>query len=144
MQFNPKDIYSLLPEGTYGATISKIEETLTKTTQKPMLVIHYTVYSSNGEEYSLKDYIVLEKSFLWKLKKMCEATNDVKVFDAGDTDKIAAALTGRNVRLELDVKKQEGFDDQNRIRKVLSSALSGSTQTAQPNVASISADDIPF
>ena len=116
MSFNydPKDATNCLPAGEYDATLANVEEKRSKA-GNPMLELTYAVYGG-GREVRIRDYVV-NPSGIYRLRNLARALGKEDEFNSGSFD--AQNYKDTDVRVELSVEQQEGFDDQNRIKKVL-------------------------
>lgn len=124
-QYDPKDASSAWPAGSYEATISKVEKSLSKANNDPMLVITYTVYGApggptRGQKLSdLKDFITNppkssgRKGGLWKLRALCEAVGLGPAFTAGKLN--PKQLEGKNLIVSLTETYDAKYGDQNKI-----------------------------
>jgi hypothetical protein len=117
MQFKPKTDQELadeamLPEGIYDFTIEKANDTVSKTTGNPMIVVDLTIFSERGER-RIKDYLM--EKMAWKLKHFAFAIGMGAAYEKGDLD--AQAFIGRSGKVKLRKGQANGdFQARNEVK----------------------------
>jgi Protein of unknown function (DUF669) len=147
-QYDPEMASSAWPAGSYEATITKTEESLSKKFSDPMLIVSYKIYGgpagpTKGKvREDLKDYITAppreaeRTGSLFKLKAIAQALGAYEKFK-GKTLKPKNDLVGKNLIVNLTVEESAQFGDQNRIE-------SYGKLDRQPVAAGAEDDDVPF
>jgi hypothetical protein len=121
---DPEKAKSSWPAGSYEATITKVEESLTKAHGDPMLIVTYTVYGApggptRGKTLELKDYFTDpptesgRKGSLWKLRALAHAVGLAEKFQTKTLRR--KDLEGKNLIVELSSEYSEKYGDQNRV-----------------------------
>lgn len=158
LQYKPEDASSCFPLGEYPGTLANVVQTTSKTSGGDMEVWHVTVYGQDGRESTIKDYVTVP-ACTWKIKQLAKALGKLADFEAGRFQ--AEDYIGANLRVELVIEEQDGYDDKNKVKKYLPASSSGlappkaampakfpATSRPGPEVISagggISQDDIPF
>lgn len=134
IKYNPADAVLCLPEGDYMATIAEVEERVSQS-GNDMHVITYTVYAGE-RQVRIVDYIPYP-SMTWRLKRLAQALGNEDAFKSGKFD--PSECIGSNVIVTLEVQKQDGYDDKNRIKAW--SVYSTAPVAVAPAAAD---DDLPF
>ena len=141
LTYDPKDAVICWPTGEYDAVLAKVEDKTSR--EKPdgsggnsMQVLTYRVFDADGREQLVSDYIVVPTG-TFKLKQLAIALGRKDEFDAGTFQ--ADGQINVNVRVDLAIEKQDGFDDRNKIRKVLST----SKTAAAPRTSGASSQATP-
>lgn len=150
---------SCLPAGVYEGWVASLIEGKSKSSGADMLTLSYTLIDpSTNKEWTVKDYIT--EAAMWKLKRVCSAIGDKakQAFDTGDTEQVATAIKGENLKLTLEVEEGD-YGDQNRIKKVeklergaavvkdmslIATSKQNTRQAASTGEPEITDSDIPF
>jgi hypothetical protein len=145
-QYDPNDASSAWPVGSYEATITKVEKSLSREHKDPMLIITYTVYGApagptKGKRLEVKDFITNppkdsgRKGGIWKLRLICETVGLAREFSSGKLN--PKALENRNLIVNFVIQQDPKYGDQNRIESY------GKLDRA-PLAAGAEDDDVPF
>ena len=142
--YDPKEAVQCWPEGDYQATIERGEERQSKA-GNDMLVVTFKAYRGS-ETMLLNDYIV-RPATIFKLKKIALALGRGDDFEAGKFN--IDDYMGHNLTLTLGIEQQDGYDDQNKIKKYGAKSGASPRPAAKKPAAKASAepltdDDIPF
>lgn len=124
VQYNPQDAVMVWPEADYQAVLEQVQDATSKpkndgTGNKPMQILIWTIYHSDGREQTIKDYIVIPAA-LFKLKQLAIALGKRAEFEAGKFQ--ADDNVGCNVVAELLVESSAGYDDKNKIGRIKAKA----------------------
>lgn len=138
MKYNKSDAIGCFPAGVYDATVEAAIETTSKKTGADMLVITFKVYSPNGREQALKDYVV-NPTGLWRLKKLAKALGRMEEFDSGVFRE--EHYVGGNLKLELEVEEDDQYGDKNRIKAWLPSTTAAAPASATTRTT-VSVNDV--
>jgi hypothetical protein len=120
--YNPEDASSAWPAGKYEASIEKVEESLSKKNNDPMLIVHVQVYGTGatvGQKQTINEYITAppagsgRKGSLWKLKAIATAVGLVDKFKTKTLK--PKELVGKTALVELGVEEDPKFGDKNVI-----------------------------
>lgn len=117
MRFEPKSreqLMRLLPEGKYQGYVKSAEESVSKSTGNPMLVLGIEIYDADGKPWTITDRIVLTDSMQWKLLAFCESAELMDHYNAGELS--PESCEGRAVNCKVTVSRQEGYDPKNEIK----------------------------
>lgn len=130
LNYNPKDAATCWDEGAYDASLVKVESGVSKSSGKDMEILHFRCYHPNGNEQTIKDYIVVP-STLFKLKRLAIAIGQKAEFENGTFQ--AENYINSNVKVFLKVDRQDGFDDKNVIDKFVTEVSTNTpVATQQP------------
>ena len=125
LEYNAKDAVTVWPDGKYPATLVKVEDATSKKKPdgsggNPMQVWTFKVFDDvQGREQLISDYVVIPAA-TFKIKQLAAALGEEQAFNDGyfQADNcIEAAVT-----VELKTESTPGFDDKNRIKKILPAA----------------------
>jgi hypothetical protein len=139
--YNPKDAVRVWPEADYQAVLEKVEDKTSKekldgSGGNPMQVLTWTVYNDAGKTQTIQDYIVIPAA-LFKLRQLAIALGKRAEFDAGKFQ--ADDQIGCNVMAHLTIEENPGFDDKNKIGKLLpmptAPGRSAPSRGAAPSIA---------
>jgi len=156
VKYDPKDANLVLPEGTYDASIARVDEEddkgplTSKKTGEAMQKVTFDVYA--GEKVVKISQYFTAKSMLWLYKRLASALGQEEPFKAGQFD--ALNHVGDNLQLELIVKDSPQYGEQNQIAAFLPKRVGATTpqagaRTPRPTVAAGTGGksddaDIPF
>lgn len=98
--------------GDYEATLAAYDEKMTKT-QKPMMVLSWKCYTPEGNEFMVKDYVVIPDG-VWKIKKIAMALDKLKDFEAETFQ--PQDEVGCSIVLTLGVQKDDTYGDKNNVK----------------------------
>jgi hypothetical protein len=141
MKYDPRDANQCIPAGTYPATIKSVSDLdkdgrpLVAKSGEAMQLVVFEVYVSN-DAARLHFQRFTAKSMLFLYRALAHALGKADEFSDGKFD--AKNYIGDNLRLELEVKSDKQFGDQNRIVEFMSAVPSGSAH------ASVQDSDVPF
>jgi len=110
MRFQPKtdeELYKLLAKGEYDFEVIEAEEKKSKA-GNDMIEIQVKVFTNDGNVI-LKDWL-LDNG---KLKRFCQAIGQDYVYESGELR--ADSLKGEGGVCKVDIEKQEGYSDRNKI-----------------------------
>lgn len=116
IQYDPNDALACYPEGQYMATLQNAEETTSKA-GNPMYKLEWKVYGPGEASMTLFDYILMDGKMTWKLKRLADALGQSDAFKARKFD--PAAWCGHNITLDLDVRDDPKYGEQNQIRNYI-------------------------
>lgn len=111
-KYKKEDAVACLPEGDYEASIVSAEVGVSKSSGADMLTVAFKVYTTDGREVTLNDYIVNPKT-LFKLKRIALAIGQQTAFENETFD--VNDNIGANLILGLKVDSNEKYGDQNKI-----------------------------
>lgn len=137
---------NLWPAGEYDFSIHEAEDTISKTSGKPMIKLRLTAFSPDGKQRTITDYLM--ESMAYKLKHCLYAIGMGKEYEAGEFD--AASLQGRSGRVLLKQEFQDGFAPKNSVKDYVvlkegETAAPAARPAAASAVTAGKADDgIPF
>jgi hypothetical protein len=116
LPYNPADAATAWPEADYPATLIKVEDAISKTSGQPMQVWTFEVFDdANDRKQTIKDYVTAKAAF--KLRDLAKALGQSDAFKAGTFQ--ADENVGCNVLASLVIEQQDGYDDKNKIGRVL-------------------------
>lgn len=101
--------------GDYEATLAGYEEKVSKQSQKPMMVLNWKCFTPEGNEFFLKDFIVIPDG-VWKVKKIAQALDKLKEFEAEifqPEEEIGCSLV---LSVGVQVDKTGQYGDQNNVK----------------------------
>jgi hypothetical protein len=134
IQYKHEDAVMVWPAGDYPACLVACVEKQSKA-GNDMYELVFSVY--NGEsERRIVDFIVFP-TFTWKLKRLAQALGHLDRFEADNFD--PRSFLDENLTVELDIRKQEGFDDKNTVKM-----YKPSNGSAPPKVSSDDEDGGPL
>lgn len=117
-KFTPKseeELSSLLAEGDAGFEILDSVFRISQNSGKPMLKLTLKIWDSNGEEGKLDDFITLDESSKFSMRKykhLCEATSLEKVYECGEIGDVEASLfKEKSGKLRLGINKENKNKD---------------------------------
>lgn len=151
-KFDPKKDgdKALIANGDYEGLVKSIENGKGKTSGKDMLIVVVTIYLPTGET-TLTDYIPTDPDdgMLWKLKRLCQATNCEDAWNTGDTDEAAKAVfeSNRSMTVVVGTQPAKGqYEASNKIvgYKSLNRASGGQAVLSGGAPPLIGEGDIPF
>lgn len=104
------DGFVTLPPGIYPAVVSSVEEAISKPKDdgkgsNPMLVWEYTVDTPQYRNVTLKDWTVLTKNAMWKVKDVVRALG-VPIAEDGSCDFDPIDLVGTMCQLQVENNTQ--------------------------------------
>ena len=126
VDYDSKDASNAVPAGDYDGELVKVEDSTSKTSGNPMQVWTFKVFAE-GRTTLVKDYVVIPAA-TFKIKQLAIALNRKSDFEAKQFQ--ADDYIGAGVVLELTVEQKDGFDEQNKIKKV--KAAQSDSQVAPP------------
>lgn len=99
--------------GPYESTLIGYEETVAKSSGKPMMVLAWKCFTPEGTEFIIKDRIVIPDG-VWKIKRIAQALGKEREFlaDAFQPED----QQGCSLILDVGVQKSPGYDDQNTVK----------------------------
>lgn len=104
-----------LPEGTYPASIAKVEQILSKSSGNPMLKIEFNIDDEQFQGRKVWGNYVLTENAMWKVQELFSALGlDTDAIVDMDTDE----LVGMTCNLKIAQREYEG-NIQNEIKKAL-------------------------
>lgn len=120
IDYNPKDASNCWPEDDYSAVLEKVEDKTSKEKPdgsggKPMQVMTWSIYHSDGRKQLITDYVVIPNA-LFKIKQLAVALGKRDQFDDGQFQ--ADDNIGCSVIAHLVIEESEGFDDKNKIGRI--------------------------
>jgi hypothetical protein len=127
INYNPADAAACWPAGDYQAVLIKVEARTSKAGNE-MEVWTWEVYGPSGQTQTIKDYVTVP-ACTWKISQLAKALNRGDDFKAGTFQ--AEDYLQSSVTIELSVEEQDGFDDQNRVKRYKPKAT-GQQQAAAP------------
>lgn len=104
-----------LPEGVYDVTISKVEQTISKSSGNPMLKVEFDVQDPEYTGRKLWSNYVLTEAAMWKVKELFDSLGlDTSSMVDMDTDE----LIGLSCKAKVAQREYEG-NIQNEIKKTM-------------------------
>lgn len=122
VDYNPKDAVQCWPEGYYDMELIKVEDKVSKSSGNSMQVWTWRA-TNDGREQTINDYVVVPAA-TFKIKQLAAALDKKDIFDAGRfqaDDEIGCVVSGF-----LTIESQDGYDDKNKVKKVVAKTV-GST-----------------
>ncbi|HVV74106.1 MAG TPA: hypothetical protein VHI52_21815 [Verrucomicrobiae bacterium] len=139
LKYDAKDAVSAWHAGRYAATLTYVEDSVSKkksdgTGGNPMQVWTFEVYNdATGKKQAITEYVVIPAA-TFKIKQLARALGREQEFDANRFQ--ADDHLSESVTVELKVEQQDGFDDKNRITKILPPAgAQGRSASAPPQTS---------
>lgn len=149
MRFTPKskeelDARDLMPKGEYDAEILESEETVSKTSGKPMFKLKLGVYDAGGRQQWVYDYIVCDT---YKLPNIARACRLFSRYESGELT--ADELRGRDVKVRVAIDPaKDGHAAKNKIADYLfeeeTPPAGGPKTPKDPDPLGEDEDSIPF
>lgn len=129
MQYNPKDASNCWPDGDYDATLTKVEDGVSKKSGNEMQTWTFEVYHNDGRKQIISDYVTVP-ACTFKIKQLAIAMGQKAEFEAGTFD--ASNYINSGVIVALITEESDGFDDKNRIKKVKPAGAKVELPTSSP------------
>lgn len=105
----------LLPEGTYPASVAKVEQVLSKSKGNPMLKVEFNIEADGYTGRKVWANYVLTPAAMWKVQELFKALGlEADAILEIDTDD----LVGMTCQLKIAQREYEG-DIQNEVKKAL-------------------------
>lgn len=119
VDYNPKDAVQVWAAGEYPATLTKVEDKISKvkpdgTGGNPMQVWTFRAFNDDREQL-IFEYVVIPAS-VFKIRQLADALGRHADFDAGTFQ--ADDYIGADVLLDLMIDQQPGYDDKNKVKKI--------------------------
>jgi hypothetical protein len=140
LDYNPKDAVSVWPAGDYDATLKTVDTKTSKTSGNPMEVWTFEVYSPDGRQQLISDYVVIPAA-TFKIKQLALALGRKQEFEAGTFQ--AEDFIGAAVIAFLTIEQQDGYDDKNRVAKVKAPTADPSPPASPPPATRMTARPEP-
>lgn len=118
IDYDPKQAAGCWPPGDYDAVLEKVEDKVSKSSGNDMQVWTLKVYNSDGQERTVWDYVTASAAF--KIRQLAEALGLKREFEAKNFQ--ADDHAGANLRVELTIESQDGYDDKNKVKRYLPAA----------------------
>jgi|SRR5581483_6631861 len=119
-EYDPEDASSSWPKASYEASIEKVEETISKKSGDPMLIVRYKIYGGpGGSTQDLADYITNppkgsgRKGSLYKLRSIAMVVGLYEEFQSGKLR--PKQLVGKNLVVNLGQRIDPQYGDSNTI-----------------------------
>ncbi len=91
--------FNLLKEGEYDAVVAASEDTVSKSSGNPMMVLTLDVFDENGKVHSIKDYLVFTKAMMWKVVHFADSAG---LLDVYEEQKLCSKIAvGSRVRVKI-------------------------------------------
>lgn len=134
--------FVLVPEGTYAATVVKLDRERYEPGPKSKLpacwkaVVHMLVRTDGGDEATIRDNVYLTKKNAWKIKQLFVATGQIAADAAPGWTPPWNELVGKDLAIEVSVSEYNG-KEYNNVDKYLAPeegqrALFGGAGAQQP------------
>lgn len=134
-------LLNLLPEGKYFFKTIEVEESKTKNGD-PMLVLKNLVTAPNGQERTIKDWLIANDEMGYKIKHYCDAVGLEAVYMAGQFN--ANSCKDKTGFLEIKIAPANGgYGPSNKVKSYVSKNKVNLNQTAK-TPKEILDDNIPF
>ncbi len=143
LKYNPKDASSVWPDADYDAVLTNVEETVSQSSGNEMEKWTITVYSPQGRERTMTDYVVVP-ACTFKIAQLAKAIGKDAEFKAGQFQ--AGAHIGSGFKVELTKEEGDGqFPDKNKIKKYKPSGnVAAKVPTRHAATVPPADDDVPF
>jgi hypothetical protein len=102
----------LLPKGTYDFEVLKAERKTYKSGSQG-IALKIGVFTENGGQQWVDDYLVFADKALFKVADFCEAVGLTAHYDAGRLE--AQDCVGRAGKCRVGIDEQDGYEPRNKI-----------------------------
>ena len=120
--YNKEDAVFLWPAGEYDAVLQDCVQEVSKA-GNDMYKLIWKLYSNGGKEMTLLDYIVFPGA-VWRLKRLAIAFGALDIFEAENFH--PGAYKQRTISVEVVVKNNKQYGDQNQIKEYIEGSASES------------------
>ena len=134
MRYNKDAATDLIAAGQYAASVKTAKEKVSKQGNE-MIELILTVYGPNGSQVDVFDYLLSTDAMQFKVKHFCESAG--LDYERGELQ--ATDCENKSVKVNLEIKKQEGYADKNNVKDYLPRATPVTVTATEAND-----DDIPF
>lgn len=142
IEYNPKDAVMCWPAGIYDAVLAKVDETKKSKQGNDMYVLTFEVFDREGNgSMFVTEYAVIPTG-LFRVKKFARAIGEEFAFEAGTFD--PAQYVNVALQLDLEIQKQEGFDDKNRVKAYLPKRQHASAKAKGTPIEQEKDEALPF
>jgi hypothetical protein len=146
-----KSRYTLVEEGDYNFEVLNVEDMLSKKTLKPMIKLTMQSWNTQGEEFTIIDYLVADPKMQWKIRNFCKSTGLINEYEQKNfNSSVCLRKTGTfHLKYQQGGAKPEGgyYPDKNNVSDYIlkdgvSTSYNKSVQkTSNPENID---DDVPF
>jgi len=134
VHYNKDAATDMLPAGQYAASVKAAKEKVSKSGNE-MIELILTVYGPNGSQVDVFDYLLSTDAMQFKVKHFCESAG--LDYERGELQ--AIDCEEKSVKVNLEIKKQEGYPDKNNVKDYLPRATAVTVTEVKDDDS-----DIPF
>lgn len=111
-----------IPVGWYQGSIVKAEETVSKSSNNPMINVQWKIEGGKFDGRVIFDSLVFAENTLWRVKRTLQALGYANDFKG---DVIPDELVGKSADLQVEIQESEGSDEngdpypaRNRVKRI--------------------------
>lgn len=112
INYDPKNVGKAWPEADYHATLTNVEDAVSKSSGDDMEVWTITVYNDAGITQTIKDYVTAGAAF--KIKQLAKALDRKADFESGKFH--AEDYIGSSFLASLKIEEDDEYGDKNKIK----------------------------
>lgn len=94
--------FQLMKKGTYEGVVTSAKDAMSASGNS-MIDITITAYDQEGKAYEIRDFLVAQKSMMWKIVRFCKSANLSKEYKEG---RFCSQLAlNRHVMVKIDIEE---------------------------------------